>query len=293
MNILEVFKKFPQQEDCISYLERVRWDSVPRCPYCGSDNSTPLPKEQRHHCNNCNTSYSVTVGTIFHQTHLPLQKWFLALSLILNAKKGISARQLARHIDVHRNTAWRISMKIREAMSQRHQRELLTGVVEMDETFIGPRKPRKEYPGQRFMDGSGHKKQPVVGMVEREGDVVAKMVGKRHLKAKKLNSLIRNHVDIKNSILITDQYKGYCRVSKFMPHRTVNHSIWYVAPDGKTHTNNIESFWALLKRGITGQFHKVSLKHLPKYIDEFCYRHNNRETADLFGLTVGRGLGVA
>ena len=293
MNILEVFKKFPQQEDCISYLERVRWDGVPRCPYCGSDNSTPLPKEQRHHCNNCNTSYSVTVGTIFHRTHLPLQKWFLALSLILNAKKGISARQLARHIDVHRNTAWRISMKIREAMSQRHQRELLTGVVEMDETFIGPRKPRKEYPGQRFMDGSGHKKQPVVGMVEREGDVVAKMVGKRHLKAKKLNSLIRNHVDIKNSILITDQYKGYCRVSKFMPHRTVNHSIWYVAPDGKTHTNNIESFWALLKRGITGQFHKVSLKHLPKYIDEFCYQHNNSKTADLFGLTVKRGLGVA
>jgi len=293
MNILEVFKKFPQQEDCISYLERVRWDSVPRCPYCGSDNSTPLPKEQRHHCNNCNTSYSVTVGTIFHRTHLPLQKWFLALSLILNAKKGISARQLARDIDVHRNTAWRISMKIREAMSQRHQRELLTGVVEMDETFIGPRKPRKEYPGQRFVGGSGHKKQPVVGMVEREGDVVAKMVGKRHLKARKLNSLIRNHVDIKNSILITDQYKGYWRVSKFMPHRMVNHSIWYVAPDGKTHTNNIESFWALLKRGITGQFHKVSLKHLPKYIDEFCYRHNNRKTADLFGLTVERGLGVA
>ena len=293
MNILEVFKKFPQQEDCISYLERVRWDGVPKCPYCGSDNSTPLPKEQRHHCNNCNTSYSVTVGTIFHRTHLPLQKWFLALSLILNAKKGISARQLARHIDVHRNTAWRISMKIREAMSQKHQRELLTGVVEMDETFIGPRKPRKKHPGQRFMGGSGHKKQPVVGMVERDGDVIAKMVGKRHLKARKLNSLIRNHVDIKNSILITDQYKGYCRVSKFMPHRTVNHSIWYVAPDGKTHTNNIESFWALLKRGITGQFHKVSLKHLPKYIDEFCYRHNNRGTADLFGLTVERGLGVA
>lgn len=182
MNILEVFKKFPQQEDCISYLERVRWDSVPRCPYCGSSNSTALPKEQRHHCNNCNTSYSVTVGTIFHRTHLPLQKWFLALSLILNAKKGISARQLARDIDVHRNTAWRISMKIREAMSQKHQRELLTGVVQMDETFIGSRKLRKEYPGQRFMDGNGHKKQPVVGMVERDGDVDPKMVGKRHLK---------------------------------------------------------------------------------------------------------------
>jgi len=291
MNIIEVFKKFPAQEDCISYLEKVRWGSAPKCPYCRSNNSTALSKEHRHHCNNCNTSYSVTVGTIFHRTHLPLQKWFLALSLILNAKKGIAARQLARDIEVHRNTAWRISMKIREAMSQKHQRELLTGVIEMDETFIGPRKPRKRYRGQRFMDGSGHTKQPVVGMVERDGDVVAKMVGKRHLKARRLNSLIRNHVDIKNSILITDQYRGYCHVSKFMEHRTVNHSIWWV--DGETSTNTIESFWALLKRGIVGQFHKVSLKHLPMYIDEFCYRYNNRKTADLFSLTVERGLGVA
>ena len=140
MNIIQVFNRFKTQQDCIAYLEKVRWNDEPTCPYCGSKNDTPLPKEQRHHCNNCNTSYSVTVGTIFHRTHLPLQKWFLALSLILNAKKGIAARQLARDLEVHRNTAWRISMKIREAMTQRVQRELLTGVVEMDETFIGPRK---------------------------------------------------------------------------------------------------------------------------------------------------------
>lgn len=292
MNIIEVFEKFPTQEDCISYLEKVRWNNEPTCPYCGSKNSTPLASEQRHHCNNCNTSYSVTVGTIFHQTHLPLQKWFLALSLILNAKKGIAARQLARDLEVHRNTAWRISMKIREAMMQAQQRELLTGVVEMDETFIGPRKPRRKYPDQRFMDGSGNLKQPVVGMVERDGNVIAKMVGKRDLKSKKLNSLIKNHVDIKNSTLITDQYKGYCHVSKFMPHRTVNHSVWYIAADG-SHTNTIESFWALLKRGITGQFHQVSRKHLPRYIDEFCYRYNHRKVSDLFSLTVKRGLGVA
>jgi len=129
-------------------------------------------------------------------------------------------------------------------------------------------------------------------MVERGGNVVAKMVGKRDLKSRKLNWMIRDNVDTKNSILFTDQYRGYCHVSKFMQHRTVNHSVWYVTPDG-THTNNIESFWALLKRGITGQYHQVSRKHLPKYIDEFCYRHNNRKSADLFGLTLKRGLGVA
>jgi len=290
---MTVFEKFPTQEDCVSYLEKVRWNDEPTCPYCRSKNATAYKNEHRYHCNNCNTSYSVTVNTIFHRTHLPLQKWFLAIALILNAKKGIAARQLARDIEVHRNTAWRISMKIREAMSQREQRELLTGMVEMDETFIGPRKPRKKHPDDKFTGGSGHLKQPVVGMIERDGNVVAKMVGKRDLKSRKLNALIRNHVDTKNSILLTDQYKGYCNVKRFMEHRSVNHSVWYVARDGVTHTNTIESFWALLKRGITGQFHKVSKRHLPKYIDEFCYRHNNRKETDLFGLTVKRGLGVA
>ena len=292
MNIIEVFKRFPTQADCISHLEKIRWNDVPKCPYCGSDNSTSLTKEQRHHCNNCNTSYSVTVGTIFHQTHLPLQKWFLAISLILNAKKGISARQLGRHLEVHRNTAWRISMKIREAMSQREQRRLLTGMVEMDETYIGPRKPRKKYPDQKFVGGAGSQKQPVVGMVERDGNVVAKMVKRRGgLTSKKLCSLIRNHVDTENAILLTDQYKGYCDVHKLLPHKTVNHSVWYVADDG-THTNTIESFWALLKRGIVGQYHKVSLEYLPKYIDEFTFRFNHRNEPDLFSLALNLAVGA-
>lgn len=131
MNIVQIYKRFPAEADCIDHLEQVRWDSKPTCPYCQSTNASPQKDgKRRHHCNNCNTSYSVTVGTIFHQTHLDLQKWFLAVSLILNAKKGISARQLARDLEVNKDTAWRISMKIREAMSQAHQRELLTGLVE-------------------------------------------------------------------------------------------------------------------------------------------------------------------
>jgi len=294
VNIIEIFKKYPKQEDCVSYLEKVRWADVPRCPYCRSGNSTPLPSEQRHHCNNCNTSYSVTVGTIFHQTHLPLQKWFLAVSLILNAKKGIAARQLARDLDVHRNTAWRISMKVREAMAQREHRELLTGMVEMDETYIGARKPRREFSDDKYHPrGRGTDKTPVVGMAEREegGQVRAKVSRKDALNAKKLSALVREHVDTKNATLVTDEYKGYIKISGFMPHKTVNHKVWYV--DGDAHTNTIESFWALLKRGIVGQFHKVSLEHLPKYVDEFCYRYNHRRHVDLFGLTIARGLGVA
>ena len=135
MNIIEIFEKYPTQDSCIKHLEKVRWPEKSVCPYCQSPKTTPMPKESRHHCNNCMTSYSVTVGTIFHHKHLPIQKWFLAISLILNAKKGVSARQLSRDLKVNKDTAWRIAIKIRQAMSQRGQRELLEGVVEVDETY--------------------------------------------------------------------------------------------------------------------------------------------------------------
>jgi transposase-like protein len=112
MNIVEIFEKYPTQKDCLDHLENARWHNEPVCPYCYSKSVTPMQKENRYHCNNCNTSFSVTVGTIFHNTKLPLQKWFLAISIILNAKKGISARQLGRDIHVTKDTAWRIAMQI-------------------------------------------------------------------------------------------------------------------------------------------------------------------------------------
>src|SRR5271157_363856 len=137
MNIVAIYKKFPTAADCIAHLERVRWNDKPACPYCKSDRTTRMPAESRHHCNACNTTFSVTVGTIFHHTHLPLQKWLLAVSIVLNANKGLSARQLARDLQVNRNTGWRMGMQVRKAMGEREQRELLTGVIETDETYIG------------------------------------------------------------------------------------------------------------------------------------------------------------
>ncbi len=142
MNIVKIYKRFPAESDCISHLEKVRWKGKPVCPYCQSERTTAAPEEHRHHCNNCNTTFSVTVGTIFHHTHLPLQKWLLAVSIVLNAKKGLSSRQLARDLDVNKNTGWRMGMQIRKAMAEREKRELLSGIVEMDETYIGG-KPRK------------------------------------------------------------------------------------------------------------------------------------------------------
>jgi len=150
MNIVIIYEKFSAEADCIAHLERVRWHGKPVCPYCKSDRTTPIKSEQRHHCNSCNTTFSVTVDTVFHHTHLPLQKWFLAISLVLNAKKGISARQLARDLEVNKNTAWYMGMRIRNAMFE--QGELLRGICEMDETYTGPRRPRKG----NFPKGGGH-----------------------------------------------------------------------------------------------------------------------------------------
>ena len=168
MNIIKIYETFPTEKDCLSYLEKIRWNNKPSCPYCKSINSTPLFKENRHHCNNCNTSYKVIVGTIFHHTHLPLQKWFLAITIILNAKKGISSRQLARDLQVNKDTAWRISMKIRDAMIQREQRELLTGIVEADETYIGGKPREGNGSNGNNKRGRGTKKTPVVGLVSLE-----------------------------------------------------------------------------------------------------------------------------
>jgi len=297
MNIISIYKLFPTEADCTAYLEKVRWDGKAVCPYCKAGRSTPLPAEKRYHCNACNTTFSVTVGTIFHHTHLDLQKWFLAVSLVLNAKKGLSARQLSRDLEVNKNTGWRMGMQIRQAMAEREQRQLLTGMVEMDETYVGG-KPRKGNTGSSGQDGGdkprrgrGTNKTPVVGMLERGGRVRTQVVKKTDLTAKRLAALVRQNVDTNNAILLTDQYQGYVRIKRFMEHRVVNHAVEYVTKDG-THINALEGFWALVKRGIVGQYHHVTVRHLSKYLDEFSYRFDHRGTdmSQLFQATLARAV---
>ncbi len=288
MNITQLYETFPTQLHCIEYLEKVKWKGVPACPYCQSIKSSEFKTEQRYHCNACNTSYSVTVNTIFHNTKLELQKWFLAITLILNAKKGLSSRQLSRDLGVHKNTAWSMGMRIRKAML--NDGELLTGIIEMDETYVGgkPRKGADRGPTNKNKRGRGTKKTPVVGMVERNGNVKAFVSHK--LSSKKLMGLIRRNIDYKNSTLMTDEFKGYIPVSKIMPHKIITHDYEYV--NGIIHTNTIESFWAIVKRGIIGQYHKVSKKYLQKYIDEFCFRYNNRRNNNVFDLAISRAVTI-
>ena len=298
MNIVEIFEQFPDQKSCIAYLEEKRWKGEPACPYCGSINTAPgSDGRQQHRCYTCKISFSVTVGTIFHHTHLPLQKWFLAIMLMLNAKKGLSALQLSRDLNVNKNTAWRITMQIRKAMSQAEQRDLLTGIIEMDETYIGG-KPRKggtkgDGPDGRHKRGRGTKKAPVVGAVERDGNVTAKVAQKNKMKGRHIRAFVKDRVDTAKASLITDEHKAYLGMSKLLPHRVIKHKVWYV--DGDIHINTMEGFWVLLKRGMFGQFHSVSRRHLQHYVDEFCYRYNLRtvDPDEAFNKTIDRGLEVA
>ena len=291
MNIISTIQKFPDQAACISYLEQKRWNGKPVCPYCNSDSTNHLVKENRHHCNGCRKSFSATVGTIFHDSRLPLQKWFLAIALILNAKKGISSRQMARDLDLPVKTAWSINHRIRKAMKQ--DSGLLSGIVEMDETYVGG-KPRKEAKKDKDDDDKGNprgratKKECVVGMIERNGKVKASNVKKGTLKAKDLKELMRANIDTSNTTLITDEYRGYMTMCRIISHLQINHSEAYA--NGMIHTNSIESFWAILKRGIIGQFHKVSKQYLNAYIDEFCWRFNERKNPDAFDKLVGNML---
>lgn len=290
MNIIQIYKRYPTQLDCIKHLEQVRWNNEPVCPYCKSKKQTPLKKGQRYHCNNCNTSYSVTVGTIFHKTHLDLQKWFLAVSLVLNAKKGYSARQLGRDIEVTKDTAWRMFMQIRKALVEQH--ELMEGIIEADETYIGG-KNKNRHADKKTKGGQGRggdDKTPVIGLLQRDGKVTAKK--SKDVSMKTLTSFIKANVKAGETVS-TDEWAGYNRVSQKFNHLVVAHgSGQYV--NGLAHTNSLEGFWSLFKRGIVGQYHQISRKHLDKYVDEFCFRYNNRKAAgiDTFNLVINKAVNL-
>jgi transposase-like protein len=295
MNIIEIFNKFKTQEQCIAYLAQARWHGKPICVYCGSD-KVSIHKEKKQssrlQCSSCKRSFSVTMGTIFHDSRLPLQKWFIAIALILNAKKGISSRQLARDLDVHVETAWSMAHRIRKAMTQ-EDGLLLKGIVEMDETYIGG-KPRKEAKSKDDDDsdnithnkrGRGTKKQAVVGMIERKGSVKAQLASNNKLSFRILSDLVRKNVDTKQAVLYTDEFKAYSRMETVIEHKQIDHSAGVYSINGIS-TNCMESFWAIVKRGIIGQFHKVSKKYLDKYLDEFCWRFNNRKNEFAFDCLV-------
>ena len=283
MNIIAITSKFNTQEKCIKHLELIRWDKRPICPYCKGERTTKLKQEHRHHCNTCNKSFSVLVGTMFEDTNLSLPKWFAAITLILNAKKGISSRQLARDIGINKDTAWYLQMRIRVAM--REPDVILNGIVEIDETFIGGRLSNKTKKYRMQRDDAGlnptgmEHRQAVLGLLQRKGKVLAKVIKKA--TGAVIKPIIMTNIK-KESTLITDGFGGYANLYKeYKEHQIVNHQNDEFVK-GIYHTNSIEGFWSLVKRSIMGQFHHLSIRYLDLYIDECSYKFNNRQNENLF-----------
>lgn len=298
MNIIELFQSFQTQDQAVDYLERVRWRGKPRCPYCKAEtvcrHASGDRARMRWQCQKCARAFSVTVGTIFHGTHVPLRDWFLVVALMLNAKKSASACQIARDLGMRRPTVWSMMHRIRIAMTNDPaQNNLLHGIVEADETYIGgkPRRRNKRDddapPSKR---GRGTSKVAVIGAVERNGRVVARPARRGDLSSKGLAKFIGKFVDGAASILITDEYSGYNRIAPMMKHSVINHSVAYA--DGLTHTNTIEGFWGLVKRAWYGQHHHYSRKYMSLYISEACYKYNHRNEKEGFGELLGVMVGA-
>jgi len=271
------------EDEARATLERILWPDGPVCPHCGAvENLTRLQGKAHRigvfQCNNCHDQFSVTVGTIFEDSHIPLRKWLMAFALLCSAKKGISALQLQRELELGSyRTAWHMAHRIRHAMSKEPLAGLLRGTVEVDETYVGG-KPRQKHGQPKPKKGRGTKKVAVVALVERGGQARAHKV--ERVDAKTLGKTIHENVD-RRSALMTDRFGSYAEVGStfFGGHHTVDHGKGeYVRGDAST--NEVESYFALLKRGIVGSFHHVSKSHLDRYCDEFSFRWNHRKTTD-------------
>lgn len=293
MNLIDVNEKFKTEESCWNYLEEMRWPDGVRCVTCGNDKVSVITRKVSSETENkrgkiyqcleptCNQQFSATSGTIFHDSHLPLTKWFLAVALIADAKKGVSAKQLQRHLGIGSyKTAWYMAHRIRKSMEDTEGSLFtgrLKGTVEVDETYVGGKYDKRRKRAR-------YEKPAVVGLIERGGKV--RTMRLNVVSKDTLVGTIINHTE-EDAHIMTDEHRGYKSVGKIRKHDSVNHikEEWV---RGNVHTNTIENYWSLFKRGLIGSFHQVSVKHLERYMVEFDYRFNNRKEADLFTKTISR-----
>lgn len=299
MNFFEFNKKFPTQIACINYFIKLYYSEGAKCRHCQYGkvyHRLDYPKQ--FDCYHCHNSFSIFKGTILEKSRTDLRKWLYAIHLFLNGKKGISGYQLQREIGVTYKTAWRMLKQIRMAMGNLENKEFMGLIAEIDETYVGgkPRKKNKKKDDDdtpKNKPGRGTKKEAVVGVVDRENKKVFAQVMRKNKDGKKLTGKqlldVLNQVIRQDSIIISDEFKGYNILPKKTTHLhfRIDHNKQFA--DGDIHTNNIENFWGTLKRGILGIYHHVSRQHLQKYLDEFCFRYNNRNNTDAFNLVLRQG----
>jgi len=290
LSLSQVMKRFNTEVDAREYLEAVRWPNGPVCPHCKNSDQkkiwkihTNVAKKVRpglYRCAECDKEFTVTVGTIFEDSHIPLSKWLVAFYMMATAKKGISALWIQQNLGLGSyRTAWMMMHKIRHALKDPGFTAPLDGTLECDETYINalPRQRSGEKrPVKGFREGS--EKVPIVALVKRDGTVRTKVTP--NVTQKNLRLFIGANAD-PNSTINTDQSNLYYFLRGFKRHDRVNHAIKEYArhnPDGTvSHVNSCESFFSLLKRGVYGSFHHVSKEHLPRYCDEFSFRWNHRD----------------
>ncbi len=286
MNLVALVEQFGSETKCRAYLETLRWPEGAVCPRCGSKSVSGIEKRQQFDCNSCRYQFSATSGTIFHDSHLPLWKWFLTTYMMVESKKGISANQIKRTLNVSYKTAWYLCHRIRAAMTEMKP-ELLGGTVEADETYVGGkvRGKGRHYMGNKIM---------VMGVVERGGKVRLTSGGKdeKDIYRELAHAFLRRHLRPDTARLITDEHPAYKKFAdEDTRHDVVNHELEWV--NGDVHTNTVESVWSLLKRSIIGSYHKISTKHLDAYLDELEWRFNNRRNPYLFRETLRKLVSAA
>ncbi|MGH9968137.1 MAG: IS1595 family transposase [Pyrinomonadaceae bacterium] len=277
MTLIDVHEMFSGDARCRELLKRLRWPLGPECPRC-KGKAIPLETaKDLLYCKDCDYQFTATSGTIFHDSHLPLIKWFTAVYLLCESRKGMSANQIKRMLGVSYKTAWYLCHRIRAAMKI-VDAPMLDGKIEMDETFVGGR--RRARGKQKY---AGDTKEIVIGIRQRGGSL--RLFHPDDVRAGTLAKYIRQNVSKDVEVFITDDWSAYNpAVAVNMPsskHKTINHSS-RVYVQGDVHTNTIESAFSLLKRGIVGTWHSISAKHLQAYLDEMTFRFDRRNSPDLF-----------
>lgn len=287
IDLVKLMERFSDEAKCRAYLEHLRWPDGVKCLRCQSEKISRIYTRGLFSCDSCGYQFSVKVDTIFHDSHLPLTKWFLAIYLICESKKGISANQLKRTLNVAYKTAWYLCHRIREAVKNADT-SLLSGIVEVDETYIGGKaKNMHKSERERKIQGRGAVgKAMVLGAIQRGGGV--RLTVEKRNDRETLHKFIKAALADNTECIMTDNWPAYdgCGDENTRRETVDHHRGEYVR--GEAHTNAVESVWSLFKRSIVGAYHQVSEKHLDRYLDEFEFRFNNRNNPYLFRDTLLR-----
>lgn len=276
-SLLQMMEAFPDEQTCIDHLTAIRWKNGAYCPHCGSAKVYHFSDKKTHKCGDCRQRFSIKVGTIFEDTKLPLRKWFIAIWLITSHKKGVASTQLAKDLKITQKSAWFVLHRLRYAARTQSFAAPLEGDVEVDETYVGG-KAKNKHGGTKGTPGRGTiGKAIVMGAIERQGSVVAKVVQSTEREA--MEAFVDGAVSPAVTSLSTDEHRSYGRLSMKYPHGVVRHSLKeYVS--GNIHTQTIDGYWSQLKRQIVGIHHWVSVKHLDRYVAESSWRYNRRATGE-------------